>query len=68
MCPWLQVGCWIDGDEFRQVRDDKRDALVEVINAVDPTSGVHGEGNAIQALAAHHTSEAGRMVRLAGGA
>lgn len=40
---------------------------MEVINAVDPTRGIHGEGNPIQALTAHNTSEAGWMVRLASG-
>lgn len=42
--------------------------LMEVVDAVDPTGGVNGEGNAVQALAAHDTSEAGRMVGLASGA
>lgn len=37
---------------------------MEVVDTVDPTGGIHGERNAIQALAAHNTSEAGRVVRL----
>lgn len=40
---------------------------MEVLNAVDEASGVHGEGDAVQAAVAHHTGEAVRMVGLPGG-
>lgn len=41
---------------------------VEVLDAVDLGGGVHGEGHAVQAAAAHHAREAAGMVRLPHGA
>lgn len=41
--------------------------LVEVVDAVNPTRGVHSEGNAVQALATHDAPEAGWVVGLACG-
>lgn len=37
---------------------------VEVVDAVDLGSGVHGEGHAIQAAVTNHAGEAARMVGL----
>lgn len=42
--------------------------LVEVLDAVDEATGVHGEGDPIQAAVAHHAGEAVRVVGLPGGA
>lgn len=41
--------------------------LVEVLNAVDEATSIHGEWDPIQATVAHHTGEAVRMVGLPGG-
>lgn len=38
--------------------------LVEVLNAVDEATSVHGEWDPIQAAAAHHTGKAVRMISL----
>lgn len=41
--------------------------LMEVFNAVDEATSIHGEWDPIQATVAHHTGEAVRMVGLPGG-
>lgn len=41
--------------------------LVEILNAVDEATSIHGEWDPIQATMAHHTGEAVRMVGLPGG-
>jgi len=41
--------------------------LMEILDAVDVPTGIHGEGNPIQAAMAHDTGEAVGMVGLPGG-
>lgn len=41
--------------------------LVEILNAVDEATGIHGEWNPIQATMAHHTGKAVRMIGLSSG-
>lgn len=40
---------------------------MEILDAVDVPTGIHGEGDPIQAAMAHHTGEAVGMVGLPGG-
>lgn len=40
---------------------------MEILNAVDEATSIHGEWDPIQATMAHHTGEAVRMVGLPGG-
>ena len=45
----------------------RREPPVEVLDAVDLVGGVHGEGDAVEALVADEAGEAGGVVGLAGG-
>lgn len=51
-----------------QARGNKADRLlVEVLNAVNEATSIHGEWDPIKAAVAHHTGKAVRMIGLPGG-
>lgn len=51
-----------------QARGNRADCLlVEVLNAVNEATSVHGEWDPIKAAVAHHTGEAVRVIGLPGG-
>lgn len=58
---------WGRHDRLLAHRTARGKFLVEVLDAVDEATSIHGERDAIQAAVAHHTGEAVRMVGFAGG-
>lgn len=57
-----------DSKRDRQARGDGVECLlVEVLDAVNEATSVHGEWDPVKAAVAHHAGEAVRMVGLSGG-
>lgn len=58
---------WGRHDRLLAHRTSRGKFLVEVLNAVNETTSVHGEWDPIKAAVAHHTGKAVRMIGLPGG-
>lgn len=58
---------WGRHDRFLAHRTARGKFLVEVLNAVNETAGIHGKWDAVQATVTHHAGEAVGVVGLPGG-